>query len=145
MQKEKTVIAVKPDGIQRQLIGEVISRFERCGLKLVACKLSVMTEEKISAQYPDKDSWYRSNGERIIENMKARGEDTAGLNPIDLGKRTRGRLIKGYSGKPILVMVWEGANAVVLGRKLVGSTNPLAAPLGTIRGDFTLESHKIPT
>ena len=143
MQNEKTVVAVKPDGIQRHLVGEVIKRFEQRGLKLVACKLCAMTGEKISAQYPDEDWWYKSNGEKIMENMKARGQDVKGLNPIDLGKRTRERLIKGYAGKPILVMVWQGANAVTVARKVIGATNPLTADVGTIRGDFTIESYEL--
>jgi len=143
MRNERTVVAVKPDGIQRHLMGEVIKRFEQRGLKLVACKLAVMTGEKISAQYPDEDWWYKNNGEDVIKNMKARGDSTEGVDPIKLGKRTRQRLLKGYADKPILVMVWQGANAVVVARKVIGSTNPLTADVGTIRGDFTIESYEL--
>jgi len=143
VKNEKTLVAVKPDGIQRHLIGEVIKRFEQRGLKLIACKLAVMTEEKVSAQYPDEEWWYKSNGENILKNMKVRGESTKGINPIDLGKRTRCRLLKGYANKPILVMIWQGANAVAVARKVIGSTNPLTADVGTIRGDFTIESYEL--
>ncbi len=143
MKNERTVVAVKPDGIQRHLIGEVIRRFEQRGLKLIACKLAVMTEDKISAQYPDEDWWYENNGRNILKNMEARGESTKGINPIDLGKRTRNRLLKGYVNKPVLVMVWQGAHAVVIARKVIGSTNPLTADVGTIRGDFTIESYEL--
>eukprot|EP00640_Fibrocapsa_japonica_P003990 CAMPEP_0113943032 /NCGR_PEP_ID=MMETSP1339-20121228/16730_1 /TAXON_ID=94617 /ORGANISM="Fibrocapsa japonica" /LENGTH=221 /DNA_ID=CAMNT_0000947765 /DNA_START=76 /DNA_END=741 /DNA_ORIENTATION=+ /assembly_acc=CAM_ASM_000762 len=104
---ERTFIAVKPDGVQRGLVGEIIARFEKKGYKLVAMKLIWATEEKTKAHYSD---------------LAAR--------PFF------GGLVKYFSSGPIVGMVWEGPDAVKTGRKMLGATNPLASDPGTIRGDF---------
>jgi len=109
--KERTFVAIKPDGVQRSLVGEVISRFERVGLKLVAIKLAVVSEEHVEKHY-----------EKLDEKIKA-------------------HLKKYMTSGPVVAMVWEGANSVKLVRKLVGSTEPLSSDVGTIRGDFVLDSY----
>lgn len=143
MKKERTFIAVKSDGIQRHLVGEVIQRFEQHGLKLVACKLVVVTKEKVEAQYPDEEWWYQNTAAATIKSKQARGIDVTGLDPLELGKSIRERLIASVVGRPIVAMVWEGANAVRMGRKIAGSTSPLDADVGTIRGDFSIESYEL--
>ncbi len=142
IRKERTFIAVKSDAIQRHLIGEIIQRFERRGMKLVACKLVVPTAEHLAQQYPDAEWWYRNVGEKTLKSRRAKGiEDQR--DPIEIGKWVREMIIKDIQGKPMLAMVWQGAHAVALGRKTVGSTNPLDADVGTIRGDFTVESYEL--
>lgn len=142
MTKERTFIAIKSESIQRHLIGEIISRFERRCLKLVACKMVVPTEGQIAAQYPDEDWWYKKCGERTLKSRRKRGiEDNR--DPAAVGRWVREMLLKDNVGKPLLAMVWEGANAVALGVKTVGHTNPLEADVGTIRGDFTVESYEL--
>lgn len=139
MTKERTFIALKPESIQRHLIGELISRFEKRGLKLVAAKLIAPSAELIGRHYPDDDSWYIPTGEKTIEGYKARGM-VIDLTPREVAKKVRLDLINYFKDRPMLAMVWEGAHAVELGRKTVGTTNPLTADIGSIRGDYSQES-----
>lgn len=140
MVKERTFIAIKPESVQRQLIGELISRFERRGLKMVAAKLVAPSVELIGKHYPGDDSWLIPTGTKALEGAQARGEKID-LTPRELATQIRQSLIDYYSNRPMLAMVWEGAHAVQLGRKTVGATNPLTADLGSIRGDYSQESY----
>lgn len=138
--KERTFIAIKPDGVQRHLMGEIIKRFENRGLKLVACKLIAPTKEMVLKQYPDDEKWYISLGTRTLEGYKERGIEMD-KTPIEIGRMIREQLIDYISDRPVLAMVWEGPHAVELGRKTVGHTNPLKADVGSIRGDYSMESY----
>lgn len=142
MIKEQTFVAIKADAIQRHLIGEIISRFERRGLKLVGCKMVVPTKEKVSLQYPDEERWYRNVGEKTLKSRREKGiaDDR---DPVEIGKWVRKMLLNSWIGHPILAMVWQGAHAVELARKTIGHTNPYDANIGTIRGDFTVESYEL--
>lgn len=142
MSKEKTLVAIKPESIQRHLIGEFISKFEKRGLKLVGAKLVCPTKDQVAKHYPDDENWYTSSGTKTYENYKSRGIDP-GMGPIDLAKRTRKRLIEHLSDRPLFLMVWEGPHAVALGRKTAGATNPLLADIGSIRGDYSTESYEL--
>lgn len=137
---ERTFIAIKPDGIQRHLMGEIIKRFENRGLKLVAAKLIAPTKEMVLKQYPDDESWYVSLGKRTLEGYRERGIEVK-KTPIEIGKMIREQLIDYVSERPVLATVWEGPHAVELGRKTVGHTNPLKADVGSIRGDYSMESY----
>lgn len=107
---EQTLILVKPDGVQRGLIGAIISRFEQRGLKLVALKFIQMSRELAETHYAvhKERPFYNSLVDYII------------------------------SG-PVVAMVWEGKNAIAAARSTMGATNPVAAAPGTIRGDFGME------
>jgi len=140
MRKEKTLIAIKPDGIQRHLIGEIIKRFENRGLKLVASKLVAPKREKVLEHYPDDENWYISLGTRTLEGYKEKGVKID-KTPIEIGKMIREQLIDYISERPLLVMIWEGPHAIDLGRKTAGHTNPLKADVGSIRGDYSMESY----
>lgn len=142
LKKERTLIAIKPESIQRHLIGEFISKFEKRGLKLVGCKLIVPEKEQIEKHYPDDEEWYISCGTKTLENYKARGIDPR-MGPIELAKLTRQRLIDHFTNRPLILMIWEGPHAVDLGRKTAGATNPLVADIGSIRGDYSLESYEL--
>jgi len=137
---QRTFIAIKPDGIQRHLMGEIIKRFENRGLKLVASKLVAPTKEMVLQQYPDDEEWYVSLGTKTLEGYKERGIKND-MKPIEIGKMIREQLVDYIADRPILAMVWEGPHAVELGRKTVGSTNPLKADVGSIRGDYSMESY----
>jgi len=139
---EKTLIAIKPESIQRQLIGEFINKFEKRGLKLVGCKLVSPNRQQVETHYPDDEAWYVSSGTKTFENYKSRGIDPK-MGPVDLAKRTRARLIEHLVDRPLLLMVWEGPHAVALGRKTAGATNPLAADIGSIRGAYSAESYAL--
>ncbi len=107
---ERTLILVKPDGVQRGLMGEIIGRFERRGLKMAGMKFMQMSEELAGRHYAvhKERPFYKSLVEYII------------------------------SG-PIVAMVWEGNDAIAAARATIGATNPVAASPGTIRGDFGME------
>lgn len=137
---ERTFIAIKPDGIQRHLMGEIIKRFENRGLKLVAAKLIAPTKETVLEQYPDDEEWYVSLGTRTIAGYEERGVKID-KTPVEIGKMIREQLVDYISDRPVLAQVWEGPHAVELGRKTAGHTNPLKADVGSIRGDFSMESY----
>lgn len=113
LNKEQTLVLIKPDGVQRGLIGEVIGRLERVGLKLVGIRLVVPNAEMIGTHYAK---------------MK---------DPV------LGHLKKLMTSGPVVAMVWEGAHAIGVVRKLIGGTEPLASDVGTIRGDFTVDSYQL--
>ena len=141
-QIEKTLIAIKPESIQRHLIGELINKFEKRGLKMVACKMVAPTEKQVKEHYPDDKEWYVSSGTKTWNNYKDKGITPPGT-PIELAKRTRTRLIEHLTNRPIILMIWSGPHAVALGRKTAGATNPLIADIGSIRGDYSLESYEL--
>ncbi len=142
MKKERTFIAIKSEAIQRHLVGEFITRFERRGMKLIAMKMMVPGREIIGEHYPAKDSWLIPTGEKTIAGMKKRGiEPTETAREIAMG--IRDRLMKNFEDRPLIAMIWEGAHAVENGRKTVGATNPLEAVPGSIRGDYTVDSYKL--
>ena len=108
--RERTFIMIKPDGVQRGLIGQIISRFETKGFKLVAMKLNSPTREHLERHYADLSS-----------------------------KGFFAGLINYMSSGPVCCMVWEGDNAVLTGRKMLGATKPFDSAPGTIRGDFCID------
>ncbi len=112
---QQTLVLVKPDGVKRGLIGEIISRFERRGLKIVAMKLTVIGPDFAKKHYFDV---CERRGEKILK---------ANVDFITSG--------------PVLAMVLEGVDAIDIVRKIVGSTEPKSAPVGTIRGDYTHMSY----
>jgi len=142
MKKERTLIFIKPESIQRHLIGEFISKFEHRGLKLVAAKLIAPTKEQVGKHYPDDDAWYIPTGTKTFESYKAKGIDVK-ETPRELAMIVRKRLIEHFADRPLLLLIWEGPHAVALGRKTAGSTNPLAADIGSIRGDYSFESYDL--
>ena len=107
---EKTLLMIKPDAVERRLVGEVIVRMERKGLKLVALEMQHLTKE--------------------------RAED---LYSVHQGKHFFGELVEFITRGPIVALVLEGKDCIALVRKLMGATNPLNAEPGSIRGDFAYD------
>lgn len=143
MQNEKTFVIIKPDGIQRSLIGEVIKRFERIGLKLVALKMQVPTAEMVGKHYTIDPEWLRKVGEKSIKGYESKGQVPPSKEPLEVGNRVLDVLKKYMTSGPVIVMCWQGAHAVGIVRKIVGGTEPLSSDVGTIRGDFVLDSYQI--
>jgi len=140
--KERTFVIIKPDGVQRSLIGEIIKRFERTGLKLAAMKLFVADEKRLWMHYNKDDAWYELKGGATIKNRQAAGmpvEKTA----IEYGKDIVRALVKFMSCGPVVAMIWEGNEAVGIVKKIVGATEPLTSDVGTIRGDLTVDSYNL--
>lgn len=113
---ERTFVAIKPDGVQRGLIGEVLKRFENAGLKIIGMRMDWIDKEFAGRHYTDDIA--KRRGEKVRELL---------LDYITTG--------------PIVVMAVEGVNAVETVRKIVGPTEPKSAPPGTIRGDFAHVSY----
>lgn len=139
--QEKTLVIVKPDGVQRSLIGETIKRYEQCGLKLVALKMVIPTPELALAHYSTDPEWALKTGTKSLEAAKARNEDLGANDPIVYAEKIRTTLKSFMSSGPVVVMVWQGMNAVGVVRKITGSTEPLSSVPGTIRGDYTIDSY----
>ncbi|MEK7505750.1 MAG: nucleoside-diphosphate kinase [Patescibacteria group bacterium] len=138
---ERTLILIKPDGIQRSLMGEIIRRFERVGIKLAAIKMLVPSAEHVEAHYTLDPEWRRVTGEKRVKSAKERGEKLASEDPLVITAAILDVLKKYLTSGPVVAMVWEGAHAVELVRKLVGGTEPRSSDVGTIRGDFVLDSY----
>ncbi|HET8581433.1 MAG TPA: nucleoside-diphosphate kinase [Candidatus Paceibacterota bacterium] len=142
MKNERTFVMLKPDAVQRSLIGEVIRRFERAGLKLVGIKIVKADEDTLWMHYNKDDEWYESKGARIVENRKAAGMPVE-KEAKEYGRDIIGALVKYMKAGPVVQMVWEGNQAVAVVMKLTGSTEPATSDVGTIRGDFTLDSYAL--
>lgn len=108
---ERTYIMIKPDGVQRGIVGEIITRFEKKGFKLLAMKFYSPTKELLEEHYKDLKS-----------------------------KPFFPKLINYMLSGPVICMIWQGREVVKTGRKMLGATNPLNSEPGTIRGDFCIES-----
>ncbi len=143
--EERTLIIIKPDGVQRNLIGEIISRFERIGLKIAALKMVVPTAEHVEAHYTLDPNWRRITGEKTIKAYTDRGlKHPISDDPIKVTEVILRKLKDYIASGPVVPIVIEGAHAVEVVRKLVGGTEPLrAASVGTIRGDFALDSYSM--
>lgn len=139
--EERTLVIIKPDGIQRSLIGEIVMRYERLGLKLVGLKMVVPTEEQIEGHYTLDPNWRRVTGEKTIKSYQDRGLTPPSEDPLEITAVILKNLRKYMTAGPVIAMVWEGAHAVELVRKITGGTEPRGAQVGTIRGDFVVDSY----
>lgn len=139
--KERTLVVLKPDSIQRSLMGEIIQRYERVGLKLIAMKMMLATPEHIEKHYTLDPEWRRVTGEKSLKAAQARGQKLASEDPLEITAVILGNLKRYMSSGPVVCMVWEGAHAVAIVRKLTGGTEPLGTDVGTIRGDYVLDSY----
>lgn len=139
--KERTLVIIKPDGIQRSLIGEIIKRHERVGLKLVGLKMIVPSAEMVEKHYTLDPNWRRVTGEKRIKAARDKGEEPPSEDPFKITAIILENLKKYLTSGPVVMMIWEGAHAVEIVRKIVGGTEPLATDVGTIRGDYVLDSY----
>lgn len=140
--KEVTFVILKPDAVQRGLVGELIKRIETTGLKLIALKLVLATEEQLWKHYDKNEEWFIKKGLRVIEDKKAAGQPIE-KEAVEYGRDIIRALVKFMSCGPIVTMIWEGNQSVGIIKKIVGSTEPLSSASGTIRGDYTLDSYEL--
>lgn len=142
--KQQTLVLIKPDGMARGLAGEIISRFERVGLKIVKAQLVSASEELARAHYPTTPQWLEKVGNNTISDCEKYGVDVKeamGTDvPSEIGNKVHEWNMKFIMSAPVLALVFEGVHAVEVVRKLCGPTLPLLAPPGTIRGDFSSNS-----
>jgi len=137
---ERTLVLIKPDGVQRSLIGEIIQRFERVGLKFLALKMVIPTKEQAKNFYPSNKEWYLAVGNKTIKGYEAKGIKLE-RSALEQGKFVKKILVDFMTSGPIVAMVLQGNEAVKIVRKLTGSTEPLSSDVGTIRGDFNIDSY----
>lgn len=138
---DQTLVVLKPDAVQRSLIGEIIERFERVGLKLVAIKMFVPDNAFVEKHYTMWPGWKKNVGEKNIRGYLEKGLVPPSDNPLEVGEKVLNAVQTYLTSGPVVAMVWQGAHAVPIVRKLVGSTEPLASDVGTIRGDYVLDSY----
>jgi nucleoside-diphosphate kinase len=140
---ERTLVIIKPDGVQRALIGEIVRRYERTGLKLIAMKMTLPTEEMATKHYYDVggDAWIEEVGRKARAAYEKKGLESPYKTNQDNGWAVLKANAKYLSSGPVIAMMWQGNQAVALVRKITGGTEPLSSDVGTIRGDLTLDSY----
>ncbi|MFA5091625.1 MAG: nucleoside-diphosphate kinase [Candidatus Paceibacterota bacterium] len=139
---ERTLVLLKPDAVQRNLIGEIVSRFERAGLKIIAMKFLLPTKEQAYKHYVKNEEEIEALGNRSIEGKRKNGVEVT-MDPKVLGQSIIDRLVEFLSHSPVVALVLEGSNSIPIVRKIVGSTEPLNSDVGTIRGDYTIDSYAL--
>src|SRR3989344_2999169 len=142
--EELTFLMVKPDGVRRGLTGEVVRRIEQVGLKIVAMQMIRPSRNLIDDHYPKSKEWINRQDEKTLATYEKFGYDAIkelGTNkPEKIGPMVRKWLIDFMSSAPVIIMAVKGVHAVAMIRKLTGPTMPVDAPLGTLRGDFSVDS-----
>lgn len=138
---QKTLVLIKPDGVSRGLVGEIISRFEKVGLKIIKAGVFQADERLARLHYPTTTEWLEKVGNNTISDCQKYGvevKEAMGTdNPLEIGQLVHKWNVKFIMSAPIFAMVWEGVHAIEVVRKLCGPTLPLLAPPGTIRGDLS--------
>lgn len=145
IKNQRTFCMIKPDGVMRGLVGEIISRIEKGGLKIVALKMNLATEEQIITHYPMSDqAWVDRLGDKGLDTFKALSLNVKEIlgtdNKSEIGKSVAQTLVKYMTSGPVVCIVVEGMQAIDMVRKLAGHTLPFKAEMGTIRGDFSVDS-----
>jgi nucleoside-diphosphate kinase len=143
-QKERTLVIIKPDGVQRSLIGEIIKRYEQVGLKLVGLKIIVPTPDMAKEHYMvGGEEWLEEVGRKASASYEKRGEKSPHKTHRDNGLAILEANAKYLSAGAVVPMIWEGANAIEVIRKITGGTEPRSSDVGTIRGDYTIDSYPL--
>ncbi len=142
--EEKTVVLIKPDGVKRGLIGEIITRIEKRGLKIIALEMIWATKEQIDSHYPKDEKWITRLGDKTKETYEKYGfnikKEIGTTDSKKIGEMVRSWLIDFMTSGPLVKIVVKGIHAVDMIRKLCGNTMPALAEMGTIRGDFSVDS-----
>ena len=143
------MIIIKPDALKRGLVGKIIETFENVGLKLLTAKMLRPNEQVIKNHYPGTPEWIREMGEKTLASFKQSGDNVMKTfdteDPNKLGTFVYDRLIKYWMEGPIIVMIWEGPNAITVARKLRGHTIPAIADPGTLLAQFSFDSSPLST
>lgn len=136
------MVLIKPDGVKRGLVGEIISRFEKVGLKIVAMKMVWVDKATAEKHYPvTRAEWIENIGKRALETYEEYGrdpnEDLDDLTPTEMGKKMAKWLVDFLTSGPVVAILLESDNAIATVRKIVGHTFGDKAVPGTIRGDYS--------
>lgn len=141
---EKTVILLKPDTVKRGLVGEILSRFEKSGIKILAIKMVWVEEDLVAKHYPDDRAYLTSVGNKTLKSYQQYGmdphEELGTKDPYEIGKMVRKWNMDFLSSGPVVAVLLQGLHAVDAVRMMVGNTLPRFAEPGTVRGDYSLDS-----
>lgn len=145
LQKERTLVLIKPDGVKRGLVGEIAQRFERAGLKIVGMKMVEVPAEMAQKHYPEsRTELMEAIGGKTLESYEAYGkdanEDFGTMEPAEIGKMVNKWNIEFLTSGPVVAILLEGLHAITNVRQMVGNTLPSKSEPGTIRGDYSLDS-----
>ncbi|MCB9809078.1 nucleoside-diphosphate kinase [Candidatus Nomurabacteria bacterium] len=140
--KQRSYVMIKTDGVQRSLVGEIIKRFEQSSLKLVGIKMFVPDRKRATEHYGKDDQWCEKKGANTIKNLEAAGLPIE-KSALEYGREIVDQLLNYITAGPVVAMVWEGHEAVNVVKKLVGETQPTTSDVGTIRGDYTVDSYEL--
>ena len=142
--EERTYVMLKPDGVRKGLTGEVIRRFEMRDLKIVALEMFQPSHEQIDNHYPKDETWITRLGHKTLSTYEKYGYDAmtdfGTMDPAIIGPEIRKWLLDFMKSAPLVKMVVQGIHAVDVVRKIAGDTMPYKADMGTIRGDFSIDS-----
>ena len=142
--QERTYVMVKPDGVKRGLTGEIIRRIEQRGLKIIALSMVQSTKLQMDDHYPKTAAWITRLGEKTLKTYAKYGLDAKAELGSDkaeeIGPNVRKWLIDYMISGPVVKMVVQGIHAIDMVRKMAGDTIPAFAEMGTIRGDFSVDS-----
>ncbi len=131
---QKTLVLIKPDGVKRNLIGEIINRFEKGGLKVLEMQMLTASAEILEKHYPSDEEYLRIIGEK----SKAAGDQIDDV--VEQGRKIVNALREFMASGPIVKMILEGEDGIALARKITGYTDPSKADKGSIRGDLGEDS-----
>ncbi|MBI3304909.1 nucleoside-diphosphate kinase [Candidatus Parcubacteria bacterium] len=146
VQQERTVVIIKPDGVKRGLTGEIIRRIEQRGLKVIALNMIWATKQQMDGHYSRDRDYIINLGENTLRTYTQYEPETdikaeyGTVDPHKIGLRVRQWLVEFMSSGPVIKMIVEGIHAIDMVRKLVGKTIPAYAEMGTIRGDYSIDS-----
>lgn len=141
MQKQKALLIIKPDGVQRGLCGAILKRFERVGLTIIGFKFMKADAQTVKNHYPENDIWFGKVGQRTLTNYAKKGLDVKKVfgtdDAVAIGKTVKQWLITYFQESPVLVAAVTGYETIEIVRKISGNTIPVLAAAGTVRGDFS--------
>jgi len=142
--QELTFVMIKPDGVRKGLIGEIVKRFEQRDMKIVALDMFEPSRKEMDSHYPKDRTWIERLGIKTKETYERYGydlkHDFGTENLYQIGKTVRGWLVDFMISGPLVKMVVQGIHSVDMVRKIIGPTLPYIAPVGTIRGDYSADS-----
>lgn len=144
LKHERTFVLVKPDGVKRGLVGEVIRRFEQRGLKIIALKMIQASREHAHSHYPNTTEWLTGMGNKTLEYYTKYGKDPlreiGTADALEIGNKVAGWNVDFLTSGPVVALVVSGLHAIDMVRKIVGATFPAKAEMGTVRGDYSVDS-----
>lgn len=144
LKEEKTLVVMKPDSVKRGLIGDILGRMEQRGLKIIALKMIQLSREFAKKHYPGTDEHCIGMGLKTLDTYKKYNQDAKAElktdDPLEIGKMIEAWNIDFLTSGPVVAIVISGIHAVDMVRKIAGNTLPAKADMGTIRGDYSIDS-----